>query len=272
MTDGDRDRNKTDGSTIVQPKRNPATSRAEPDELDQLVAEAWRVFGFYRVTHGLVVCTCPVCMSEETRREIIATPVAQLPVALIRAYSDSAHGVPANQGDMKALLPRYLELIAEGSCPGEIGWEVALSRFGNGRAEAAWPEDESLLLDRFLRASILHAIGGVFPDLEFEEALIMGATGGLDLTGMICAVLATSGGLADVAQLLSGGGSRLVNPFWESSPKAEKTIICDIASADVQRLARQIFLSAEDDVTAENALRVIEAGERLAQKAEAPDG
>ena len=238
-----------------------------PEPLAPIIADAWRVFGFYRITHGMVVCTCPSCMTEATRAEIIATPAAELTVGHIREYTNSAHGVPANQGDMKAMLPRYMELIAENICPADVGWELALARFGAGRAEAPWPPDEAALLDRFLRAAVIHAIGGTYPNLDLEAALIMTAAGGCDLDGLIAAIMAAPGGPADVAELLLGRGNRLQNLFWESYPGAEATVMRDIASAEVQQLAHDCFEAATDDAAAETALHIIETGERLAQKA-----
>ncbi|MEZ5716693.1 MAG: hypothetical protein R3D85_17050 [Paracoccaceae bacterium] len=71
------------------------------------------------------------------RAEMIATPCDGMPVALIREYSNSAHGVPSNQDDLRALWPRYLELIAAGEEVDTLEIGVELSRFGQALASDA---------------------------------------------------------------------------------------------------------------------------------------
>jgi hypothetical protein len=83
---------------------------------------------------GLMVCHCPVCMTPETKAQIVATPVRDLPPELIREYTNSAHGVPDDPDDLTALLPRYLDLIAQDI---EVDWNgvgADLRRFGEARA------------------------------------------------------------------------------------------------------------------------------------------
>ena len=69
-------------------------------------------------------------MDPATRDRIIATPCDQLPAELIREYSNSAHGVPTNLDDLRALLPRYLDLLAQGVAVDLTEVGCALSRFG----------------------------------------------------------------------------------------------------------------------------------------------
>ena len=94
-----------------------------------------------RVSAGLEVCDCPVCITEEVRQEMIATPCRELKGWLIAEYSNSAHGVPSKLDDLAALLPRYLDLMAEGAETDSLGIGVELTRFGGAVAvsEGAFP-------------------------------------------------------------------------------------------------------------------------------------
>lgn len=87
-----------------------------------------------RVSPGLEVCDCPVCMTEEVRQAIVSSPCRDLRAGLISEYSNSAHGVPSNLNDLAALLPRYIDLMAEGEATDSLGIGVELSRFGGAVA------------------------------------------------------------------------------------------------------------------------------------------
>ncbi len=100
--------------------------------LRDAVEAVYHAFDAERVPPGLEVCQCPVCMTETTRREIIATPVRDLSAELVCEYTNSAHGVPSNPDDLRALLPRYLELIAEDVAVDGNQVGVDLQRFGEG--------------------------------------------------------------------------------------------------------------------------------------------
>ena len=110
------------------------------------------------VPKTLVVCPCPVCMSRETLAQIIAAPVRDLHPELIRQYSNSAHGDPTDPDDLNALLPRYLDLIAQDI---EVDWNSVgadLKRFGDARGKLAGfpaPGMEAEM-ERYARALILH--------------------------------------------------------------------------------------------------------------------
>jgi hypothetical protein len=106
----------------------------------------------------LVVCQCPVCMTAETKAKIVATPVRDLPPELIQEYSNSAHGDPTDPDDLNALLPRYLDLIAQDI---EVNWNSVgadLIRFGDARGKLAGFPAPSMEaeLDRYARAFLLH--------------------------------------------------------------------------------------------------------------------
>jgi hypothetical protein len=127
---------------------------------DELAAS---VEALYRLapTHApktLTVCHCPVCMTAETKATIVATPVRDLPPDLICEYSNSAHGDPTDPDDLNALLPRYLDLIAQDIA---VNWNSVgsdLQRFGDARGKlAGFPAPGmDAEMDRYARALILH--------------------------------------------------------------------------------------------------------------------
>lgn len=139
-----------------------------------------------RVSPGLEVCSCPVCMTDATRRAIIATPVRALSVDLIAEYTNSAHGVPDCLDDLAALLPRYLELLAQGDeveHGGGVG--VELARFGDARRVGRGFPATALarVWDDWARAMILQAGTAeaqgaevARPTLYLTEMLICGGT------------------------------------------------------------------------------------------------
>lgn len=106
------------------------------------IERTYDCFSNYEISTQLEVCHCPVCMTEETRLAIIACRVRDVPVELILEYSNSAHGVPQNTGDLKAILPRYLDLIAQDEMVDHNGVGTELLRFGD-----AWRADPDLFSD-----------------------------------------------------------------------------------------------------------------------------
>jgi hypothetical protein len=135
-------------------------SLADTPYRDELVASVEALYGLAptHVPKTLVVCSCPVCMTPETRATIVATPVRDLSPELIREYSNSAHGDPTDPDDLNALLPRYLDLIAQDI---EVDWNSVgadLQRFGDVRGKLAGfpaPGMEAEM-DRYARVLILH--------------------------------------------------------------------------------------------------------------------
>ena len=110
------------------------------------------------VPRTLVVCHCPVCMSHDTLAQIVASPVRDLHPELIRQYSNSAHGDPTDPDDLNALLPRYLDLIAQDI---EVDWNSVgadLKRFGDARGTLAGFPAPGMAeeLDRYARLLLLH--------------------------------------------------------------------------------------------------------------------
>lgn len=173
-----------------------------------------------RVSPGLEVCGCPVCMTEETRRAIIDTPVRDLPAALIREYSNSAHGVPGSLDDLAALLPRYMELLAQDEEVDHTGVGAELSRFGDARRMGGRFPAPALarVWDAWARLMILHfgviearAGDADLTPLYLTEILLAGGTPVPVLTEALEALFSESQGGAQSRWLFMAGLGRAWN-------------------------------------------------------------
>lgn len=129
-------------------------------ELQAVVEDAYRVFAPYTIGSALVVCNCPMCMDKEDERALCATPLTVIPSRLLAEYTSSAHEWDDGQvaREMRHFLPRYLELIAEGDPPDNMGLDICLRRLGQARWRSLWLAAETDVLDRFLDALMRSAI------------------------------------------------------------------------------------------------------------------
>ncbi|MEM6307180.1 MAG: hypothetical protein AAF701_04275, partial [Pseudomonadota bacterium] len=106
-------------------------------------------------------------MTEETLLQIVNTPVRQLSTELIIEYSNSAHGVPRNCDDLKAIMPRYLDLIFQDDMVDHTGVGTELLRFGDAiRLNPKWLSADELQVYIDWAQAMLHnliwdaALGG----------------------------------------------------------------------------------------------------------------
>ncbi len=161
-----------------------------------------------QVSAALEVCTCPVCMTENTRAEIVATPCRGLSPGLVGEYTNSAHGVPSNLDDLAALLPRYMDLMADGVGTDALGIGVELSRFGEAaaRLDGAFPDPAlRAAFHDWARLLLLHGgwarartgRGRVYEDrlsaFYLFQALAAGGVPAQVVTGALDALFAESG-------------------------------------------------------------------------------
>ncbi|MBM7069153.1 hypothetical protein [Actibacterium sp. 188UL27-1] len=145
------------------------------------VGEAYATFGRAYVSRQLEVCLV-CCMEPETRDRIIATPVRQMPPDLIVAYSNSAHGVPHDLDDLRALMPRYLELLADDELVDDIGIGTELLRFGDAvRASGFLNAGQLAIYTRWAQQMVLHfgwidtqTEGGITSPIHLLELLSCG--------------------------------------------------------------------------------------------------
>ncbi|MDR7125856.1 hypothetical protein [Pseudotabrizicola sp. 4114] len=164
------------------------------------------------------VCLCNICMLPAQLAQMIATPVRDMPAALVREYIDSAHGVPANPDDLRAILPRILDLMARGDDISTLGTHTELRRFGDARAvhPDLFDPHTLALLDDFARLMLLHtgwaeATGEPARDtpLTLTETLLVGGWPPATVTGSLDALFATAQGSGALTRLLTALGTSL---------------------------------------------------------------
>lgn len=146
----------------------------EKMDADRAMAEA--VERIYRlvpshVPDDLIVCFCNCCFDRPTYQELVATPVRALPSALLQEYSNSAHGVPPVE-DLLPLLPRYLELIAQGGVVNALSMGLELRRFGEAwlAEPERWPGEIRAALEDWARALIWRECRGLPVDYTYARA------------------------------------------------------------------------------------------------------
>ena len=106
----------------------------------------------------LEACSCAHCLPPDRRALMIATPVRDLPAPLVRDYLDSAHGVPKDPADLRALLPRVLDLLGDADTGFCTGLRTELRRFGAAQAQnpdVFDPQTQALMQD-WGRLMLLH--------------------------------------------------------------------------------------------------------------------
>ncbi len=168
---------------------SPSLRQPSPG-LAAVVEDAYRVFGRYAIGDSLEVCHCNVCMTEATERELVTTPLRQIPARLMGEYTNSAHGYDAGRiaDELRYLLPRYLDLIAGDDPPDHFGNIcTSLSRLGHAYWRDRWPKAEADVLNRFFDALIVDRISRIEPRCsrmgwqlkhDIDEVLICVVTSG----------------------------------------------------------------------------------------------
>jgi hypothetical protein len=120
-------------------------------ELQATIDEAYRIFAPYTIGSTLIVCNCNVCMTKETERELVRTPLRTIPSKLLAEYTNSAHSWDDDQvaREMRYFLPRYLELIALGDPPDNLELDICLRRLAYAQWRSKWPAAQVEVLDNF---------------------------------------------------------------------------------------------------------------------------
>lgn len=167
-------------------------------QLAKIVADAYDAFAPYRIGTTLTVCHCNCCMTNAVERELVSTPLRQIPAALLAEYTNSAHGWDDDDvaTEMRYFLPRYLELIAHNDPPDHIGLDICLRRIGRGGWRGKWPAPEEDILDAFFDAFLLANLprlelqlwpSGWHLAFDLADVLTMAVTAGADTQRLLAA-------------------------------------------------------------------------------------
>lgn len=228
------------------------------------VANAYQVFAHHKIGRTLDVCRCPVCFGDGTVIEarLVRTPLREVTSADLSEYTNSAHGWG---DDMLYLLPRYLDLIAQGEPPHHYGGiEYALSRLQHTPWRDTWPAAERDALDGFFVALFTEALHNR-DLLDYSNA---GALRGSEVSGIVICVANTGGGvqaLLDVfdrepglvpslhlAGLVLGARTALFSGLlgWELLNCAEPVIAAWLLRPEVALRLENAFFDVTDPVDA----------------------
>jgi hypothetical protein len=167
---------------MLKPELTPA--------LRQAVDRLYAVFSDYRSpSYCLNVCLA-CCMDEALEKEMRQLPLRQISTRHFYEYNNSAKDVPQPVREIKYLLPRMLELLAEGA---ELhhSREIYLSRLGNCEA-GAFSTEEYEAIAAFAMAWFVERLsqhpwqsGEGYGGDEIFECLLMLDIGGIDLLPLL---------------------------------------------------------------------------------------
>lgn len=133
------------------------------DALNDAIEDAYRIFERYELPLPLRVCYCDVCVSQETARLLVETPLRLIPVELLSEYTSSAHGYDEEMHgtSLRYFLPRYFELIALNQAPYNNDLPQCLTRLGEADYRHNWAKAEALIIDQFFDALLAEKLRDV---------------------------------------------------------------------------------------------------------------
>lgn len=160
------------------------------ESLQRAVQRTYKVFGRHRAPAGpLNVCT-GCCMPARLEAEMRQLPLAKLTALHFREYCEGAVGNLDQAAEVKYLLPRWLDLLAQGESL-RLTIELALDRVGQCPRESFSTEELSALNEFMLAYFDCCLIGGFKGKPIASEAdeplsvLLMADYAGLDLQPLL---------------------------------------------------------------------------------------
>lgn len=233
-------------------------------ELARLVDEAYDVFRPYTIGSALVVCHCNVCMTDETERALVGTPLREISALLLSEYTNSAH--PWNDGqvarEQRYFLPRYMDLIARNDPPCNMGMEICLRRLMEAHWRTNWPAPQADLIDRFFDALVRGAMERLEvipwereadPKVDMEDLMTMIVRAGGDLPRVLDVwdkgpPLGSAVHMAKVRRSLDykHGKDILRNAHLEDYPADAEAIAAFLLRPSVQERIEAAFFATDD--------------------------
>ena len=219
-------------------------------------------------------------MSPKARAKMIATPCDAMPAWLIREYTHSTHDIPGDLADLRALLPRYMELLASGEPVDDFRAVSELRRFGAaiaGHPDFESPEQQAAYE---LWAMALLRAWPVAADPDASEAdllypLVLLLAGGIRAEAILTGVEdlfdepATVGAFSEALLRSFGGVDLLDLPPLRAAPEAQRTALLNWLKATSLRNMLEISATDPDLPRAQSeAARIVSARlERVALRA-----
>lgn len=163
------------------------------ENMQAIIERMYQVFDRYPVPSQFDVCLA-CCVSIKDEQSLRQTPLRHLSPEVLYEYNSSARSTQQDADEIRYLLPRLLELIAQGKEPA-ICQELCLERVANAALES-WPDNERDLLADYARQYIVDLLDEAERKAELAllgDALVMFYLGGLDVMPLLDAVLEQPG-------------------------------------------------------------------------------
>lgn len=154
--------------------------------LQQAVDRVWRVMdGPVPSSHQ--ACTA-CCLTPENDDIFFRVPRREMPITLLDDWYSAAFAAPASPDLRRYMLPRVLDLLAQGTELG-LGFELMLQRFDTGTPEL-WTEAQNAAIAEF-EAAFLDAQAVIpSPWGSLDDSLCMFALAGHDVDRLLARIWA----------------------------------------------------------------------------------
>jgi hypothetical protein len=152
--------------------------------LQSLLTKAYQLFAHYPASEPLDICTA-CCMEPQEAQRLAKMPVSEIPMDLLRIYTNGAKTDRTPPAELKHFLPRYLELIAQFNIPSH-SVEIVLQRLER-LSPSEWTPAERQLLNDFADAFWKKCLSQYpLPNGDtIDGFLIMFYKGGFELTPLL---------------------------------------------------------------------------------------
>ncbi|KIC40002.1 hypothetical protein RA27_17080 [Ruegeria sp. ANG-R] len=143
------------------------------------IEDAYAVFDRPKPT-SLDVCE-RCCMYPEIEDHFFEPDIRDLPLHYVKDWFFAASDPLVSLALSRYLLPRVMELLAQGQEIADVGLEVSLKRFGTGLPDR-WTAREAEIINRFTQLYLdrFKASDPAPPDNYLDDALCMFASAGQD--------------------------------------------------------------------------------------------
>lgn len=234
-------------------------------ELTAAVENAYRVFARYPLKGTVSVCPC--CVSDKIAHELSTEQLNCISPELLANYTHSAHSWNGKvEDDLRYLLPRYFELIAQGLDPTHFGDEICLERLSDADYRNTWKQKDADAIEAFFLALMRDRLaepvevdwsGMSHGDDPVESALCLIAHAGGDLAPLLAAWGADESRtatlhIANIAAKANWYAKQLENTWWcvEHRPNGQiamQQVIAWLLRAQTRERLETACLAETDD-------------------------
>ncbi|MEL7258667.1 MAG: hypothetical protein AAFN80_12615 [Pseudomonadota bacterium] len=194
----------------------PLKAKLAPDHpLYEVIEEAYRVFNYPTPTEIGVCQGC--CMCRKIEKDFFNPPIRELPLHYLQDWYFAASDIPLSKRIWGYLLPRILEVLANGEDLSMVALEVSVNRFPTGD-KTQWTGAEWAVIDNFQRKYLDHFIAESQTGDYLDDVLCMFAEAGWPLDDLLDQVWAAPDDVLTHRLYLdwcNSGAAIWVTTFWE---------------------------------------------------------